>query len=224
MSKRKYNFIPDKPAKRIRQTTRIAFTSSIVFCISIFCAGLYQFSAQASKEASFYNLPKADAIVVLTGEQIRIHSAVKLLQERYGKRLLISGVSNHVSDKAVMAAYAPKTANAYCCIDLDRLALDTKGNAEYTAEWVHLHAYKNVIVVTSSYHMPRSLDHLRREMPTVNLIPAQVIPADLKDKSNLSMMLTPKVVIEYVKFLLTRSKLEPVVKYMWTSIDFHTSG
>ena len=107
---------------------------------------------------------------------------------------------------------------------MDRLALDTKGNAEHTAQWAELHGFKRVIVVTSSYHMPRSLEHLRHQMPAVDLIPAQVIPSDLKGKSTLSMMATPKVIIEYGKFLLTRANLEPVVKYMWTSLDFRSNG
>ncbi len=210
--------------KQIKQAAKISFAGTIVFCISLFSAGFYQFAMQASKEANLLSLPKADAIVVLTGEESRIHSAIDLLEARYGKRLLISGVSNNVSDKAVLRAYAPETANAYCCIDMDRLALDTKGNAKNTAEWAELHGFKRVIVVTSSYHMPRSLEHLRHKMPAVDLIPAQVIPADLKGKSPLSMMVTPKVIIEYGKFLLTRAHLEPVVKYMWTSLDFHTNG
>lgn len=221
MDKTSFNFFA---LKQLKQAAKISLAGLVVFCISLFGAGFYQFAFHASKEASLLSLPKADAIVVLTGEEIRIHSAIELLQARYGKRLLISGVSNDVSDKAVLNAYAPKTASADCCIDLDRLALDTKGNAEYTAQWAELHGFKRVIVVTSSYHMPRSLEHLRHEMPSVDIIPAQVVPADLRGKSTLSMMATPKVIIEYGKFLLTRAHLEPVVKYMWTSLDLRTNS
>lgn len=203
---------------------KLVFVTTAVFCISLVSAGFYQFASQASQESNLFSLPKADGIVVLTGEKGRIHSAVNLLEARYGKRLLISGVSNKVSDKAVLKAHAPTTANTYCCIDLDRMALDTKGNAKYTAEWAKQYDFNRVIIVTSSYHMPRSLDHFRRAMPTVDLIPAQVIPSDLKGKSTLSMMASPKVILEYGKFLLTRIHLEPVAKYMWTSLDLHTNG
>ena len=208
----------------IKQASKLAFAAVVVFCISLVSAGFYQFASQASKEAELKNLPKADAIVVLTGEESRIHSAVELLQARYGERLLISGVSNRVSDKTILKAYMPADANTFCCVDLDREAMDTKGNAEHTANWAALHKYKRVIVVTSSYHMPRSLEHLRQRMPNVDLIPAQIIPHDLKGKSTLSMMISPKVIVEYGKFLLTRTHLEPVVKYMWTSLDFRTSS
>ena len=210
--------------KSLKQAIKIGFAGNIVFCISLVSAGFYQFASHASKEASLLSLPRADAIIVLTGEESRIHSAMGLLRARYGKRLLISGVSNDVSDKAILKAYAPKSAKSFCCIDFDRLALDTKGNAEYSAQWVARHGFKRVIVVTSSYHMPRSLDHLRSAMPTTELIPVQIIPFDLKGKSTLSIMATPKIIIEYGKFLLTRAHLEPVIKYMWTSLDLHTNS
>jgi uncharacterized SAM-binding protein YcdF (DUF218 family) len=198
--------------------------SAIVFCLSFLSISLYQFALIATQEARLDALPKADAIVVLTGEDTRIHSAVELLKQAHGKRLLISGVSEKVSDKTIIKAYAPSTTTANCCIDMDRLSLDTEGNAEHTAKWASLHGFNRLIVVTSSYHMPRSLDHLRRKMPLAELIPAQVIPQDLKGKNALSMMFSPKIMIEYGKLLLTRLKLEPVAKYMWTSLESSVNG
>lgn len=209
-------------AKSLKQAAGLLVSCVAVFCLSLFSVGFYQFAAHASKEASLNSLPTADAIVVLTGEENRIHSAVELLKAQNGERLLISGVSKTVSDNTILKTYAPKTANAFCCIDLDRLALDTKGNAKHAANWVTLHDFKKVIIVTSSYHMPRSLNHLQRTMPGVELIPAQVIPVDMQGKSTLSMMVNSKVIIEYAKFLLTRVHLDPVAKYMWTSLDFNT--
>lgn len=209
---------------RAKQIARLSVMSAAVFCLSFLCISLYQFALISAKEARLDTLPKADAIVVLTGEDKRIHSAVELLKQAHGKRLLISGVSEEVSDKAIIKAYAPDNTTANCCIDLDRLSLDTEGNAEHTAEWADQHGFNRLIVVTSSYHMPRSLDHLRRQMPLAELIPAQVIPQDLKGKNTLSMMFSPKIMIEYGKLLLTRLKLEPVAKYMWTSLDSSVNG
>ncbi len=211
-------------APKLKQFTKTAFAGIFVFCFMVVFVSFYQFASQASKEANLLTLPKADAIVVLTGEESRIHSAVNLLQAKNGKRLLISGVSTTVSDRTVYETYASKNAERYCCIDLDRLAMDTKGNAENTANWVSLHDYKQLIVVTSSYHMPRSLTLLKQKMPTVKIIPAQILPSDLKGKSTLAMMVAPKVIIEYGKFLLTKTKLEPVVKYMFASLNLKTNG
>jgi uncharacterized SAM-binding protein YcdF (DUF218 family) len=210
--------------RKIKQATKLLVACVAVFCISLFSAGLYQFAAHASKEASLNTLPMADAIVVLTGEEDRIHSAVELLKAKNGKRLLISGVSNSVSDDTILKTYAPKTTNAFCCIDLDRMALDTQGNAVHTADWAKKHGFKKVIIVTSSYHMPRSLDHLQRTMRGIELIPAQIISKDMQGKSALSIMINPKVIVEYAKFLVTRAHLDPVAKYMWTSLDLRTNS
>lgn len=210
--------------KNIKQAARLFVACTAVFGISLFSAGLYQFAHHASKEVSLNTVPKADAIVVLTGEENRIHSAVELLKAKNGKRLLISGVSNSVSDNTILKTYAPKTANAFCCIDLDRMSLDTKGNAIHSANWAKLHGFKKVIIVTSSYHMPRSLDHLKRTMPGVELIPAHITPKEMQGKSTLSIMANPKVIVEYTKFLVTRIHLDPVAKYMWTSLDLRTNS
>jgi len=208
----------------IKFSGKMIFACAVVFAITVFATSFYQFAEKATWQANLDALPKADAIVVLTGEDSRIYSAVELLKAQNGKRLLISGVSTAVSDKTVYETYASKNAERYCCIDLDRLSLDTKGNAKQTAHWAALHDFRRLIVVTSSYHMPRSLEHLRKEMPAIDLIPAQIVPADLKGKSALAMMTNPKVLIEYGKLLLTRIHLDPIAKYMWTSIDFRSNG
>jgi len=212
------------PFAGLRFSGKMAFACLLVFALTVFATSFYQFAERATQQANLNALPKADAIVVLTGEDSRIYSAVKLLKAQNGRRLLISGVSKAVSDKTVYETYAAQNAERYCCIDLDRLSLDTKGNARQTADWAALHDFSRLIVVTSSYHMPRSLQHLRNEMPAVDLIPAQIVPADLKGKSTLAMMADPKVLIEYGKLLLTRVHLDPIAKYMWTSIDFRSNG
>src|SRR5664280_94201 len=43
-----------------------------------------------------------------------------------------------------------------CCIDLDRSALNTFGNALETKRWAREHNFNSLIVVTSNWHMPRA--------------------------------------------------------------------
>ena len=52
-----------------------------------------------------------------------------------------------------------------CCVDLGYAALDTIGNADETRRWAEALHYDSLIVVTASYHMPRSLAELARAMP-----------------------------------------------------------
>ena len=52
-----------------------------------------------------------------------------------------------------------------CCVDLGYEALDTVGNADETRTWARSNGYTRLIVVTSRYHMPRSLAELALAMP-----------------------------------------------------------
>jgi uncharacterized SAM-binding protein YcdF (DUF218 family) len=43
-----------------------------------------------------------------------------------------------------------------CCIDLGWQAVDTRSNADETAQWVQRHGFKSVRLVTTDWHMPRA--------------------------------------------------------------------
>jgi len=124
----------------------------------------------------------ADAIVALTGGGARLDAAESLLESGFGKRLLISGVNPGTTKKdlRVIAHAGPRFD---CCADLGFKAADTHGNASETAQWVHTHGYRSVIVVTANYHMRRSLNEFAADMPGVRLEPYPVAPdgIDLAD-------------------------------------------
>jgi len=110
-------------------------------------------------------LPKADAIVVLTGGHNRLPPAAHLLSDGLGERLLVSGVNIGTSKTSLKAALEISDQLFECCVDIDRRALDTIGNAREIAAWAQKHKYQTLIVVTQDYHMPRSLSELRRQAP-----------------------------------------------------------
>jgi uncharacterized SAM-binding protein YcdF (DUF218 family) len=118
---------------------------------------------------------QADAIVALTGGSgLRIAAGVGLVTAGYGERLLISGVNPDVGIDALvtLAGGAPET--YACCVDIGYRAETTIGNAEETAAWAYEHGYSQLIIVTSDYHMPRSLILLQRAMPDIELQPYAV--------------------------------------------------
>lgn len=117
---------------------------------------------------------QGDGIVALTGGAERLSDALLLLASGRGKRLLISGVHPETTDRELSRAQPDYQAFARCCVDLGRRALNTAGNAVETRRWVDGHGFRSLIVVTSSYHMPRTLMELAREMPQVELIPYAV--------------------------------------------------
>jgi uncharacterized SAM-binding protein YcdF (DUF218 family) len=98
---------------------------------------------------------KTDGIVVLTGAPGRIDRGLVLLRGKSAKRMLVSGVDRDVRPHELAIQYhEPRLFG--CCIDLGWQAVDTRSNAEETAEWVRDHKYKTVRLVTSDWHMPRA--------------------------------------------------------------------
>lgn len=123
--------------------------------------------------------PQADGIVVLTGDAARIDAALSLLAEGRADRLLISGVNPSVSRDAIAALVDGRLRPSLdCCVDIDH-ARDTIENARSTGTWVADRAFSSLIVVTSGYHMPRSLAELAVAMPGVRLIAYPVLSRDI---------------------------------------------
>ena len=156
--------------------------------------------------------PPGDGIVALTGGAERTSDALRLLASGRAKRLLISGVHPETSERELSRAQPDYAAFARCCVDLGRRALNTAGNAVETRRWAESHGFRSLIVVTSGYHMPRTMMELAREMPTVQLIPYAVVTDRLKGEPWWRDWPTAKLLaIEYVKYVaaVVRVRLAP---------------
>jgi uncharacterized SAM-binding protein YcdF (DUF218 family) len=154
----------------------------------------------------------ADGIVVLTGAASRIPDAIELLAAERGKRLLITGVHRATSVKEI-ARLTPLYARFFaCCIDLDRSALNTFGNALETKRWARQHNFNSLIVVTSNWHMPRAMVELEHQLPDVRLIAFPVMSEKVKTEPWWSSIDTARFLFaEYLKYLfaLSRMSLDP---------------
>jgi uncharacterized SAM-binding protein YcdF (DUF218 family) len=155
---------------------------------------------------------KADGIVVLTGAAARIPDAIELLAAERGKRLLITGVHRATSAKEI-ARLTPLYSKFFnCCIDLDRSALNTFGNALETRRWAHEHNFMSLIVVTSNWHMPRAMAEIAHQLPEVALIPYPVISEKMKSEPWWQNGETVRLrFAEYLKYLFAhvRMRLDP---------------
>jgi uncharacterized SAM-binding protein YcdF (DUF218 family) len=167
-------------------------------------------SSIASDEVSLES--KADGIVALTGAAGRIPDAIELLATERGKRLLITGVHRATSSREI-ARITPLYSKYFtCCIDLDRSALNTFGNALETRRWTREHNFNSLIVVTSNWHMPRAMAELAHQLPDVTLIAYPVISEKVKSEPWWSNTDTARLLLaEYLKYLfaLMRMHLDP---------------
>jgi len=129
----------------------------VILTAVIFAAGFVTFAQKVDDLRPPQNISKADGIVVWTGKGGgRLETGADLLRRGKGERLLISGVNEKTSLKAIKDLVTLSDAKAECCIDLDYAAEDTIGNARETASWAQALGYEHIILVTSSYHMPRA--------------------------------------------------------------------
>lgn len=181
-----------------------------VLCIAVFIGFLAFISRLSRLDTEFGR--KVDGVVALTGGSDRITDALAVLEEQRAKRLLITGVGEKtaVVDLVKQAGHARLFE---CCVDIDREALNTVGNAIETARWVRLHKYHTLLVVTSNYHMPRAMVELRRYMPGVELVPHPVIAESIRaDNWSSDLGLARLLFVEYLKYVVSdwRSRLIPV--------------
>jgi uncharacterized SAM-binding protein YcdF (DUF218 family) len=119
---------------------------------------------------------RTDGIVALTGGAQRIGDAIDLLAAGYGRRLLITGVNERTSREEIARLNPTQKELIACCVDLDYRARNTIGNAIETRRWMRTHHFSTVAVVTSNYHMPRTLvelDHALQE--SERIVPHPVV-------------------------------------------------
>lgn len=194
-------------ASRLRRAAR--YTGfAILVGLALYLVGFGWFAGHVSRLSTPADPEPADAIIVLTGGQSRLDAAMELLETGKGARLLISGVHPTASRKQLQKATGGDTKLFACCVDIDRAALDTIGNAEESAKWVRSHGYGSVILVTNNYHMPRSLLEMGRLLRNARLVPYPVVNSSLDNGGWLTKPGAFRVLFtEYNKYLLALGRI-----------------
>jgi uncharacterized SAM-binding protein YcdF (DUF218 family) len=108
-----------------------------------------------------------DLIAVLTGGQGRLREAVQLLLAGRGKELFISGTGGPgITAREILAANDLHESPAWMLehITLDPESQSTRDNARQVREIIARRGVRSVLLVTSNYHMPRTLRLFRQEL------------------------------------------------------------
>jgi uncharacterized SAM-binding protein YcdF (DUF218 family) len=171
-------------------------------CIMALLGGFWVFLDRLDR-AELPLPPRADAIVVLTGGPDRISDAADLLAAGTGRRMLISGVNAGVTLEQLARQVNTHRQMFDCCVDIDYEAHNTLGNAIEARRWAQANGYRSLIVVTSSYHMPRAMIEFRSAMPDVAMYPYSVVSERLNvDAWWRNGPIARLVLMEYGKFLI----------------------
>ncbi len=131
---------------------------------------------------------RAQAIVVFTGSQARIPSALALWRKGVAPRLLVSGVHRRTMSRDLVDTEEAED------IALGRAARNTFENAVETVLWTNENDLAKIVLVTSDVHMRRSLLYLRCLAPRLEVVPYAVAFRHQKRRRS--------TVKEYAKYLL----------------------
>lgn len=184
---------------------KLLYIISIALIIFIICFINF---VQCFSNIAVNTTNKADGIIVLTGGHARLNAGLNLLKCQKGRRMLLSGVNKHLSNKSLIDALNLHDHNLIQHIDIGRYALNTAGNAFETALWVKKYNYKTIYVVTNDYHMPRSLLELKMALPDIIFYPAPI--KDYKNSKqlwqHLTLKQTTKLLAEFLKYIRSNIK------------------
>jgi uncharacterized SAM-binding protein YcdF (DUF218 family) len=177
--------------------------AAIFVVLLVWATGLLAFAARVDRLTPADDPAPADGIVALTGGSgERISAAVRLLEDGEAKRLLISGVGQHVTRGELQIIVGAAKPVFDCCVDLGFQAANTLGNARETAAWARAHGFKTLILVTADYHMPRARLELHSALPEATIETYPVATTELRTgdwwKTGAGAQ---RMILEYCKYL-----------------------
>ncbi|MDG1153709.1 MAG: YdcF family protein [Alphaproteobacteria bacterium] len=177
------------------------------FCLILLVAFLFGLAGFVDT-INKYEQPKlisADVAVVLTGGSGRIEKGIEILNDKKVEKLFISGVHKSVAIKKLLNFVKNNSFNKYddSNIILGYQAKTTFDNAIEVANFIKKNNYKSIYLITSKFHMPRSMYEVRHRLPNIKIIPYPVNNNNIKIKSWYSYPGTLFVLtFEYLKTLL----------------------
>jgi uncharacterized SAM-binding protein YcdF (DUF218 family) len=181
---------------------------AVLAVVLLWLGGLIAFVVTVQHEHAPDPAPQVDGVVALTGaSNARITEAMALLERGKAREVLVSGVNRDVTREQLRQAAGAPPGLYDCCVELGYEAEDTIGNAREIADWVRRKDFRSLIVVTSDYHMPRSLIEIHSQLPGVKLVAYPVATPSLDGpRWWRSALGARRLTVEYCKFLVVATR------------------
>ena len=171
----------------------------LLFFLLVICTFFITFTGKIKYKDIDFN-DDSDGIAVLTGGQGRIKLGLDLLNKNKKLQLIISGVDKKVSRASII----PDNLENINSITLDKEAESTFQNALVIKNWIQKHKLQKVTIITSYYHMPRSMLLMELLSSHINFYP---YPVEKKIYKKLSFKKTLIyyffLIEEYIKYLMS---------------------
>ncbi len=140
------------------------------------------------------------AVIALTGGKNRILEAVNVYKKGMANKVFISGVSRNVSWEMIKKRQKIELINDDD-ITIGYRAKNTIGNAKETVAWLKKNKIKSIRLVTSNYHMARSIAEFKLKDEKLKIIPHPVYSDRVEKKWWKSWHTFSLIFKEYNKFL-----------------------
>ena len=190
------------------------FAAGVTTTLLLWTAGLVWF-VHSSLTIAADPRAQTDAIVVLTGGRLRLEAGLDLLGAGRAQKLFVSGVNPHVDRLELMRVAGHVDEGNLGRIMIGHDADNTLGNARESAVWMRQQGYRSLRLVTSWYHMRRSLLEFERAMPDTLIVAEPVFATHVESEWSGWLDVALLVTGEYNKYLATL--VRPGIVAIWPS-------
>ncbi len=153
----------------------LIFKKLIYVGLFLWCAGFCVFLFYIPSKQPDLKDKKYDAIVVLTGGFSRTKTAFELLEKEYASILFISGVHKNVEIRDFLK-YMKNELTSSQSTTLGYSAFNTNSNVLEVKSFLNEKRINSFILITSDFHIPRSLLLMKRHNIKSEITPFPILP------------------------------------------------
>ncbi len=179
----------------------IHFSLLLFVIIVLLQFNFFLFNIQSYKNTDL-NEKEIEGIVVLTGDKFRILEGLKILNNEIGSKLLISGVNKEISIEEIKKEFPKFNQLFNCCVELESISTNTFENVREIFFWKKNNNIKNILLITSDYHLPRVKLEVNRL-----LLDKETFYYGVKYDNQKINIRMKKLIVEYIKYLRTKISL-----------------